>query len=159
MYLRTGCPPIFQYPANRLHYIAAKYPEIRNKVAHVLDSKSFLMHILTGEYFTDYSTANSMGCLDISGNWDEEIIASTGFSTAQFPKVLNGFADKVELKSSICSSLGLKAAPPFLPGFMMDCTGRSLDPDSSPILLSGILAPRGCSEYRRLCRFMIWRVA
>jgi len=108
MYLRTGCPPIFQYPANRLHYIAAKYPEIRNKVAHVLDSKSFLMHILTGKYFTDYSTANSMGCLNISGDWDEEIIASTGFSKAQFPNVLNGFADKVELKSSICSTLGLK---------------------------------------------------
>lgn len=108
MYLRTGCPPIFQYPTNRLHYLAATHPEILSTVAHVLDSKAFLMHILTGEYFTDYSTANSLGCLDINGDWDEAIIAAAGFRKAQFPRVLNGFADKVELKNSICSELGLK---------------------------------------------------
>ncbi len=108
MYLRTGCPPIFQYPVNRLHHIASQNPEIRNKTAYVLDSKSFLMHILTGEYRTDFSTANSLGCLDITGTWDAEIIEATGFGHALFPKVLNGFTDKVELKSSICRELGVK---------------------------------------------------
>ena len=108
MYLKTGCPPIFQYPANRLHFIATKYPEIRDKTAHVLDSKAFLMHILTGEYCTDYSTANSLGCLDIRGDWDEPTIAATGFSKAQFPRVLNGFSDKLALKSEICGALGLR---------------------------------------------------
>jgi len=108
MYLKTGCPPIFQYPVNRLHYITTRNPEIRDRTAYVLDSKSFLMNILTGEYVTDFSTANSLGCLDTTGQWNEEIIATTGFGNARFPKVLNGFTDKVELKSSICSDLGLK---------------------------------------------------
>jgi gluconokinase len=91
MYRRTGCPPIFQYPVNRLHYIAAKNPELKNHVAYVLDSKSYLMHLLTGEYLTDHSTANSLGCLDIEGNWDEQTLQAAGYSTMQFPKVLNGF--------------------------------------------------------------------
>ncbi len=108
MYLKTGCPAIFQYPVSRLHFIATKNPAIKSKVAHVLDSKAFLMHVLTGEYFTDYSTANSMGCLDTKGNWDNEIIESIGFNVAQFPKVLNGFEDKVILKESVCSEFGLK---------------------------------------------------
>ena len=108
MYLRTGCPPIFQYPVNRLHHIATTKPDIAHRVAHVLDSKAFLMHLLTGEYFTDYSTANSLGCLDIDGHWDEAIIKATSFDVTHFPRVLNGFKDSVRLKSSICREIGLK---------------------------------------------------
>jgi len=109
MYVKTGCPPIFQYPVNRLHYIATKNPAMRDKVAHVLDSKAFIMRVLTGEYVTDYSTANSMGCLDVNGNWDREIIEAVGFSTAQFPRVLNGFVEKVPLTEAICAQFGLKS--------------------------------------------------
>jgi gluconokinase len=104
MYLRTGCPPIFQYPVNRLHYIASNNPAIKNQVAHVLDSKSFLMHVLTGEYFTDFSTANSLGCLDVAGHWDKGIIEAVGFDTSQFPRVLNGFVDKVRLKKPFAAN-------------------------------------------------------
>ncbi len=109
MYLRTGCPPIFQYPANRLHCLAARHPGLRRRVARVLDSKAFLLHALTGEYVTDYSTANSLGCLDIAGRWDPEIVATTGFEVAQFPRVLNGFVDAVPLLPSVCSDLALPA--------------------------------------------------
>ena len=108
MYLRTGCPPIFQYPVNRLHYIASHNPALSSRVAHVLDSKSFLLHLLTGEYFTDFSTANSLGCLDVDGRWDKAIIETAGFDAAQFPKVLNGFVDKVRLKKTVCAEFGLK---------------------------------------------------
>jgi gluconokinase len=107
MYLRTGCPPIFQYPVNRLHRLTSQNPSLASRTARVLDSKAFLMHALTGEYVTDYSTANSLGCLDISGEWDRAIIAAVGFEPAQFPRVLNGFVDSVALKQSICGELGL----------------------------------------------------
>ena len=108
MYLRTGCPPIFQYPSNRLHYLANREPELLGKTAHVLDSKAFLMHALTGEYFTDYSTANSLGCLDVDGRWDAAIIGATGFDPSLFPRVLDGFSEKVSLKDSVCATLGLR---------------------------------------------------
>lgn len=108
MYLRTGCPPIFQYPANRLHHIGVTKPQIAARTAHVLDSKAFLMHALTGEYVSDYSTANSLGCLDISGRWDEAIIRATGFAVEQFPRVLNGLTDKVPLLPAICRHLGVR---------------------------------------------------
>lgn len=108
MYRRTGCPPIFQYPVNRLHHLATTQPDITRRVAHVLDSKAFLMHLLTGEYFTDYSTANSLGCLDIDGQWDESIIEASGFAVAHFPRVLDGFKDKVRLLPSVCREIGLR---------------------------------------------------
>jgi gluconokinase len=108
MYRRTGCPPIFQYPVSRLHHIATIAPEIRDRTAHVLDSKAYLMHALTGEYCTDFSTASSLGCLDIEGNWDRLVIEATGFKVEQFPKVLNGFVAKVPLRASICQEFGLK---------------------------------------------------
>lgn len=110
MYLTTGCPPIFQYPINRLHHITAKNPGLGSEIAHVLDSKAFLMHALTGQYVTDYSTANSLGCLDIAGRWDRGIIETTGLTTALFPEVLDGFADTVPLQPSVCESLGLRPA-------------------------------------------------
>ncbi len=108
MYLRTGCPPIFQYPSNRLHYLSMKDPGLIARTARVLDSKAFLMHELTGEFVTDYSTANSLGCLDIHGRWDEAIIKTIGFSKEQFPKVLDGFSDKVPLRDAVCEQLGLR---------------------------------------------------
>ena len=108
LYRRTGCPPIFQYPAVRLHHIRTTRPEIAGRTAHVLDSKAFLMHRLTGEYVTDYSTANSTGCLDVNGGWDRTVIEATGFLPEQFPRVLNGFVDRIPLLPSVCRELGLR---------------------------------------------------
>ena len=108
MYAKTGCPPLFQYPINRLHHIANKKPAIKSQAAHILDSKAFLMHVLTGEYCTDYSTASSMGCLDTAGNWDAEIITIAGFDLEQFPRVSNGFSEKIPLRQNICQNFGLK---------------------------------------------------
>ena len=108
LYLRTGCPPIFQFSINRLHHIVTKDPSLKNRAAYVLDSKAFIVHLLTGEYCTDYSTANSMGCLDVDGNWDRKIIEAVGFKTSQFPKVVNGFTEKIELRESVCNDFGLK---------------------------------------------------
>ena len=108
MYLRTGCPPIFQYPTNRLHHLSVTQPQVAARTAHVLDSKAFLLHALTGEYVSDYSTANSLGCLDILGRWDEAIIKATGFSADLFPRVLNGFAEKVPLLPSVCRQIGVR---------------------------------------------------
>lgn len=116
MYLATGCPPIFQYPINRLHFIATKSPEIARRTAYVLDSKAFIMQVLTGDYVTDYSTANSMGCLDTEGNWDRQIVEAAGFRVDQFPRVVDGFADKIALKASICSEFGLKPGTTIAPG-------------------------------------------
>ena len=116
MYQRTGCPPIFQYPVNRLHHIKCTQPELAGRVAHVLDSKAFLLHLLTGEYATDYSTANSLGCLNVDGCWDKAIIGATGFAPGQFPRVLNGFADKLQLKSGVCRELGLRQGTPVSAG-------------------------------------------
>lgn len=108
MYVRTGCPPIFQYPTARLHLIASRHPELARRTAHVLDSKAYLMHELTGEYLTDFSTANSLGCLDTEGRWDRATIEATGFGVAQFPPVLDGFDASVPLRPSVCADLGLR---------------------------------------------------
>lgn len=116
MYVRTGCPPIFQYPVNRLHWLASRDPQLPRRVARVLDSKAFLMHVLTGEYVTDYSTANSLGCLDISGRWDEPVIAAAGFDVAQFPRVLDGFVDELPLRPSLCAELNLNPGTPVAAG-------------------------------------------
>lgn len=116
MYLATGCPPIFQYPINRLHYLATRDPALVSRAAYVLDSKAFIMHQLTGDYVTDYSTANSMGCLDTDGRWDRQIVEAAGFRVDQFPRVVDGFSDKIALKESICSAFGLKPGTTISPG-------------------------------------------
>ncbi len=116
LYLKTACPPIFQYPINRLHFIAKQQPEIAAKTAYVLDSKSFILKELTGEYVTDLSTANSLGALDTLGNWDKKIIKITGFAHAKFPKVVNGFSEKIPLKDNWCRELGLKTDTPIAVG-------------------------------------------
>lgn len=116
MFLRTGCPPLFQYPANRLHWLAARDPGLPRRTGRVLDSKAFLLHALTGEYVTDYSTANSLGCLDTDGHWDEAIIAATGFDVAQFPRVVDGFTAALPLAPAVCADLGLAPGTPVAAG-------------------------------------------
>ncbi len=112
MYSRTGCPPIFQYPSNRLHFLVAKDPTLPERIGLVLDSKAFLMHALTGEFVTDYSTANSLGCLDIAGRWDPAIIDVLGLRPAQFPRVLDGFVDSIPVTDAVCRVLSHTTATP-----------------------------------------------
>ena len=116
MYTRTGCPPIFQYPSNRLHFLVSQDPTLPARIGLVLDSKAFLMHALTGEFVTDYSTANSLGCLDISGRWDPAIIDVLGLKSTQFPRVLDGFSDSVPVTDAVCAELGVPPATPVAAG-------------------------------------------
>lgn len=116
MYRRTGCPPIFQYPANRLHWLFAKDRALAGRIGLVLDSKAFLMHALTGEFVTDYSTANSLGCLDTDGRWDPAIIDVLGLRPEQFPRVLDGFADRVPVTGDVAAELGLPPNTPVAAG-------------------------------------------
>lgn len=106
-YRRTGCPPIFQYPTNRLHLMRETEHEVVKRARYVWDSKAYLMFLLTGRSITDHSTANSLGCLDLNGRWDEELITATGFEIGHFPEIVDGATTRVPLLPSVRAELGL----------------------------------------------------
>jgi gluconokinase len=108
IYRATGCPPIFQYPTNRMHFVTTHKPFDLGAVRHVWDSKAYLMHILTGRSITDHSTANSLGCLNLNGEWNRSLIEAVGFSVEQFPQVVDGASYRAPLLPAVCRELGLR---------------------------------------------------
>ena len=115
-YVETGCPPLFQYPVNRLHRLATLDPALPARTGCVADSKAFLLHALTGNFCSDYSTANSLGCLNVDGRWNAQIIAATGFAIEHFPEVVDGFTARLPLTDRVCDELGLRRATPVAAG-------------------------------------------
>jgi gluconokinase len=107
VYRSTGCPPIFQYPTNRMHFFSTHKSFDIRAVRHVWDSKAYIMHTFTGRSLTDHSTANSLGCLDLNGAWNRKLIESVGFHVEQFPQVVDGASHRVPLLPSVCRELGL----------------------------------------------------
>ena len=108
MYYQTGCPPLAQYPVNRLHHIAQNQPELASKVRHIWGVDAYAMHILTGQAVSDFSTANSMGALNITGEWNPEIMMKVGFNAEYLPLVVDGLSHLAALKPELAGRFGLK---------------------------------------------------
>jgi gluconokinase len=45
IYLRTGCPPMFQYPLARLFYFRKKRNDLFSKAKYFLSSKDYLIYL------------------------------------------------------------------------------------------------------------------
>ena len=85
IYRITGHRNIPSYGIQKLLWLRNHEPEIYENTYKMLNAKDYIVFKLTGNFYTDYSDANSTGCFDINSlSWSEEIL-----------KVLNIPADKL----------------------------------------------------------------
>lgn len=109
----AGVPAMPGFTAPKLLWLAENEPETFRKVAMVLLPKDYVRFRLTGEAVTDMSDAAGTLWLDEAHrDWSDEILAATGLTRAQVPRLVEGTAVSGALRAEAAEALGL---PPGLP--------------------------------------------
>jgi len=108
LYLRTGCPPMFQYPFARLFYFKKRRPELIAKTKYFLGCKDYLLLQLTGEALTEPSIAAATQMFNINSlSWDSTALNVLGIGPKQLPRPVDGIRTAIPVLESVRKELGL----------------------------------------------------
>lgn len=75
------------YGIQKLMWIKKHEPEVYENTYKMLNAKDYIVFRLTGNFYTDYSDANSCGCFDINRLcWSERILEAAGIPADKLPE-------------------------------------------------------------------------
>ena len=96
------------FTAPKLRWVARHEPAVFAQVAKVLLPKDYVRLMLTGEHITDVSDASGTAWLDVATRtWSPKLLALTGMTVAQMPRVVEGSAVGGFLSHNVAQELGL----------------------------------------------------
>ena len=96
------------FTAPKLLWVERHEPALRAKVAKVLLPKDYLRLWLTGEHVAEMSDATGTSWLDTGArDWSDELLAATGLSRAQMPRLVEGSAVSGTLRDALAARWGL----------------------------------------------------
>ena len=96
------------FTAPKLAWMQAHEPELFAQVDLVLLPKDYLRLWLTGEEVGDFSDAAGTSWLDGGKrDWDAGLLAATGLSAANMPRLVNGSDASGTVKDDLAAALGL----------------------------------------------------
>jgi xylulokinase len=96
------------FTAPKLLWVSRHEPEIFARTARVLLPKDYVRLKLTGEAVSDMSDAAGTGWLDVGRrDWSDEMLAATGLSRSQMPRLVEGSAPSGSLMSAVAKELQL----------------------------------------------------
>src|SRR5580698_3431744 len=96
------------FTAPKLLWVSRHEPEIFARIARVLLPKDYVRFKLTGEAVRDLSDASGTGWLDVGRrDWSDEMLAATGLSRSQMPRLVEGSAPSGSLMSAVAKELQL----------------------------------------------------
>lgn len=105
------------FTAPKLRWVADAEPRLFASVAKVLLPKDYLRLWLTGEHVADMSDAAGTSWLDTGRRlWDERLLAATGLSVAQMPRLVEGSDVSGHLRPALAGRFGLTAGIPVAGG-------------------------------------------
>lgn len=79
------------FTAPKLKWVANHEPEVFAKVDKVLLPKDYLRFKMTGDFASDVSDSAGTGWLDVERrSWSDELLAATGLSISNMPKLYEG---------------------------------------------------------------------
>ena len=100
------------FTAPKLVWVAKHEPEIFAKVAMVLLPKDYVRLKLTGDHASEMSDSAGTSWLDVARrDWSDELLAATGLSRKQMPKLYEGSAATGRLRADLAKRWGMAAAP------------------------------------------------
>ncbi len=98
------------FTAPKLRWVAKHEPALFAQVAKVLLPKDYVRLMLSGEHITDLSDASGTAWLDVAQRaWSPALLALTGMTEAQMPRVVEGSAPGGFLTAAVAGQLGLQA--------------------------------------------------
>ena len=96
------------FTAPKLLWVERHEPALRAKVAKVLLPKDYLRLWLTGEHVAEMSDATGTSWLDTGArDWSDDLLAATGLSRAQMPRLVEGSAVSGTLRDALAARWGL----------------------------------------------------
>ncbi len=106
----AGVPAMPGFTAPKLLWIAQHEPEIFSRIGAVVLPKDYVRFRLTGELVTDLSDAAGTLWLDEAArSWSSEILAATGLSATQMPRLVEGSQPSAVLQADIAREWGVPA--------------------------------------------------
>ena len=96
------------FTAPKLVWVARHEPDIFAKVAKVLLPKDYLRLWLTGQAVAEMSDAAGTSWLDVGKRaWSDDLLAATGMTRAQMPRLVEGSEVSGEIRNELASRWGL----------------------------------------------------
>lgn len=84
----TGHRNAASYGLQKLMWIRDNEPEVYENTYKTLNAKDFLVHRLTGKFYTEPSDATSMTCMDLASlKWSEQIVEAAGIDGDKLPEI------------------------------------------------------------------------
>jgi xylulokinase len=100
------------FTAPKLVWVARHEPAIFAKVAMVLLPKDYVRLKLTGDHASEMSDSAGTSWLDTARrDWSDELLAATGLSRAQMPRLYEGSAPTGRLRAELARRWGMRAPP------------------------------------------------
>ncbi|RNF49016.1 xylulokinase [Marinomonas hwangdonensis] len=100
------------FTAPKIRWVQENEPEVFAKLAHVLLPKDYLAFRLTGVMSSDCSdAAGTLWLNPQTRQWDDDLLAATGLTQANMPKVYEGCDLVGTLSEAIAQELGLPLLP------------------------------------------------
>ena len=99
------------FTAPKLLWVERHEPALRAKVAKVLLPKDYLRLWLTGDHVAEMSDAAGTAWLDTGArDWSDDLLAATGLSRAEMPRLVEGSAVSGHLRDALAARWGLPGA-------------------------------------------------
>jgi xylulokinase len=100
------------FTAPKLQWVRENEPEVFARTEMVLLPKDYVRFKLTGEYVGDMSDSAGTLWLDVAKrDWSDELLAATGLSRHNMPRLVEGSEASGTVKPDLCSRFGFTSAP------------------------------------------------
>jgi xylulokinase len=97
------------FTAPKLEWMRRHEPELFARVSMVLLPKDYLRFRLTGHHVSEMSDAAGTLWLDVGArDWSDDLLAATGLTRAQMPRLVEGSAPSAELSPDLVDRWGVR---------------------------------------------------
>nr|AGU10365.1 FGGY family of carbohydrate kinase, N-terminal domain [uncultured organism] len=100
------------FTAPKLQWVRHHEPDVFDRVATVLLPKDYVRLQMTGDKVSDLSDSAGTLWLDVAGRrWSDTLLAATGLTEAQMPRLVEGSAATGRLRPDIATLWGMAQVP------------------------------------------------
>ncbi len=105
------------YGLQKLMWVKDNEPEIYEQTYKTLNAKDYIVLKLTGNFYTEYSDANSMTCFDLNKlDWSERIVEASGIDPDKLPEVKSSIFQAGTVTEEAAKATGLAVGTPVIMG-------------------------------------------
>ncbi len=116
-YAITGTVMVANYLAAKILWLKKHHPEVYKNAAAFLQTKDYIIHKLTGNFYTDYSDASGTNLFDIQKKkWSDPILTEAAIDRDKLPTVVPSTTIVGTVTREAAAETGLREGTPVVAG-------------------------------------------